>query len=160
MMDDVDDQHSAKSDRRPGSEHRCRRVGNQRCDGVRRPKKSSGSSILSSTTFLLGLSSIVSMMCPVAAASLHQSGNRIVGIKTRRERRACGERNKRCKKMGKTLKKNKVLHQRSRSDQKFFDSLTDHPSYSVEPGQDSLETIKAKSYNPSSYVSGTLILPE
>ena len=160
-MDGVDEENHHVV-QRPGSEHRCRRVGIQRCDGVRRSKKSSGSSILSSTTFLLGLSSIASMMCPVAAASLDQSmhSNRIVGNKSRRERRERGERNKRCKKMGKTLKKKKILHQRSRSDQKFFDSLTDHPSYSVEPGQDSLETIKAKSYNPSLYVPGTLILPE
>ena len=117
MNTDSDDQnHVVKS---PGSRHRCRRVGTQRRGSVRRVQQSTRSSILSSSTFLLGLAGISAMMCPVSAASLHQP-NHNVGFKTRRERRASGERNIRSIVRNNPIKKGKkFLKQRSVSSEVF-----------------------------------------
>ena len=139
---------------------RCRRVGGTRRDDPHRHTTRSNESILSSTTLLLTLAASASMICPVAAASIQActtTSKQCVGTLTRRERRDAGERNKRFTQNS----DNRTDSKRKRSGHKFFESLVNqHTYYSTPPGRESAETRTASKYDPTSYVSGTLILPE
>ena len=145
----------------PVNRVRCRRVGGKRRDDPHRHTTRSNESILSSTTLLLTLAASASMICPVAAASIHQActttSKQCAGTLTRRERRDVGERNKRFTQNS----DNRTDSKRKRSGHKFFESLvSQHIYYSTPPGQESAETRAASKYDPtsSSYVSS--ILPE